>query len=158
MCSSVAHHGHLLLRCHHVYGLLYILFTAFTFVYQGIYSFNSRSAGLSFISGGVGNLVGVVYTGFLFDGIIKNKQQNGITTPKAEDWLSFIITVPAATLLPWGLIMYGWTANKGVHSIALMIGTGLLGFDMLGLFLSMQSYLIDACSIHAASITAANAV
>lgn len=140
-----------------VYGLLYLLFTTFTFVYEDIYGFNSRSAGLSFIAGGVGNILGLLFTGFLSDRIIGNKKSHG-TSPRAEDRLNLIITVPSAILLPLGLIMYGWTADKGVHWIAPMIGTGIMGFGMMGIYMSVQTYLVDAYSAHAASVTAANAV
>lgn len=140
-----------------VYGILYLLFTTFTFVYHDIYGFNSRSAGLSFIAGGVGNILGLLFTGFTSDRIIKNKQSRG-PEPQAEDRLNFIITVPSAILLPLGLIMYGWTADKGVHWIAPMIGTGILGFGMMGIYMSVQTYLVDAYPAHAASVTAANAV
>ena len=140
-----------------IYGILYILFTTFTFVYVDIYGFNSRGAGLSFIAGGVGNILGLIFTGFLSDRIIQNKQAKGLT-PQPEDRLNLIITVPGALLLPLGLMMYGWTAEKHVHWIAPMIGTGLQGFGMMGLFMSVQAYLVDAYSAHAASVTAANAV
>ena len=139
------------------YGLLYLLFTTFTFVYQDIYGFNSRSAGLSFIAGGVGNILGLLLTGVLSDRIIKGKQAKG-ETPQAEDRLNYAITVPSAILLPMGLIIYGWTAEKHVHWIAPMIGTGVMGFGMMGVYMSVQVYLVDAYSAHAASVTAANAV
>ena len=140
-----------------LYGLLYILFTTFTFVYQEIYGFTSRGAGLSFIAGGIGNLLGLGFVGVLSDRIIRRQTAQG-KTPKPEDRLNLVLTVPASLTLPLGLIMYGWTAEKHTHWIWPMVGTGVMGFGMIGIFMSIQTYLVDAYTVHAASVTAANAV
>ena len=140
-----------------LYGLLYILFTTFTFVYQEIYGFTSRGAGLSFIAGGIGNLLGLGFVGVLSDRIIRRQNAQG-KTPKPEDRLNLVLTVPASLTLPLGLIMYGWTAEKHTHWIWPMVGTGVMGFGMIGIFMSIQTYLVDAYTVHAASVTAANAV
>ena len=39
-----------------------------------------------------------------------------------------------------------------------MVGTGFLGFGMICLLMCIQTYLVDAFTMHAASVTAANAV
>lgn len=140
-----------------VYGIMYILFTTFTFVYEGTYGFTSTGAGLTFIAGGIGNLLGLFCTGFISDKIIQRKKALG-QTPQPEDRLSLILTVPASITLPLGLIMYGWTAYYKLHWIVPMIGTGIMGFGMMGIFMSVQTYLIDSFSKQAASVTAANAV
>lgn len=140
-----------------IYGLIYILFTTFAFVYEEIYGFTSRGAGLSFIAGGIGNLLGLAYVGTLSDRIIRRRTAQG-KTPKPEDRLHLVITVPSALTLPLGLIMYGWTADKHTHWIWPMVGTGVMGFGMIGIFMTIQTYLVDAYTIHAASVTAANTV
>ncbi|CAK7210137.1 hypothetical protein SBRCBS47491_000669 [Sporothrix bragantina] len=140
-----------------MYGLLYILFTTFTFVYRDIYGFSSIGAGLSFVAAGLGNVVGVAYTGILSDKIVKHmKAQGRVST--AEDRLHFLLTVPASLLLPVGLIIYGWTADKHVHWIVPMIGTGVMGVGMIGIMMCVQTYLVDAYTVHAASVMAANSV
>ncbi|KAF2797061.1 MFS general substrate transporter [Melanomma pulvis-pyrius CBS 109.77] len=140
-----------------LYGLLYVLFTTFTFVYQDIYNFSARGAGLSFISSGIGNLLGLATMGIFSDRIIRSRIAKG-KEYVPEDRLSLYLTVPSALLLPLGLIMYGWTVENRVHWIAPMIGTGLVGFGMIGIVMSVQTYLIDSFPLHAASVTAANTV
>ncbi|CAK7217015.1 hypothetical protein SCUCBS95973_003008 [Sporothrix curviconia] len=140
-----------------MYGLLYILFTTFTFVYQEIYGFSSIGAGLSFIAAGLGNIIGVAYSGILSDRIVKRiKMQGRASTP--EDRLNFLLTVPASLLLPAGLVIYGWTADRHVHWIVPMLGTGVMGVGMIGIMMCAQTYLIDAYTVHAASVLAANSV
>lgn len=140
-----------------IYGLMYLLFTTFTFVFEEAYGFSSVGAGLSFIAGGVGNIIGMMYVSVLSDKIIQRKKaMNKPATP--EDRLHPALTVPSALMLPAGLIIYGWTAEKHVHWIVPMLGTGIMGCGMMGVFMCCQTYLVDSYTQHAASATAANAV
>ncbi|KAH6657513.1 major facilitator superfamily domain-containing protein [Truncatella angustata] len=140
-----------------LYGLMYVLFTTFTFVFEEQYGFGAQSAGLVFIGGGVGNILGQLLVGILSDKMIKAKKAKG-QEPQPEIRLSLLITVPSGLALPLGLIMYGWTAEKELHWMAPIVGTGIMGFGMMGLFMSILTYLVDAFQAHAASVTAANAV
>ncbi|KAH8198656.1 hypothetical protein TruAng_007197 [Truncatella angustata] len=133
-----------------IYGISYLLFTTFTFVY-------SESAGLSFIASGVGTLAGLVYSGTQSDRIIRNKMAKGEPI-QPEDRLSLIIVGPAVLCLPAGLIIYGWTAEKQVFWIGPMIGSAIMSMGMMGVFMGAQTYLIDSFPKHAASATAANGV
>lgn len=139
------------------YGMLYLLFTTFSFVYQSVYGFGAVGAGLSFIGGGVGNFLGLFFVGFLSDRILQSHKRAG-REMKPEHRLDPRITVPAALALPAGIIMYGWTADKHLHWVLPMVGTGIMGFGIICLFMSIQTYLVDAYTAHAASVTAANAV
>ena len=139
------------------YGLLYLLFTTFTFVYTEVYGFSAVGAGLSFLGGGIGNFFGLAFIGYFSDRVIQKAKAEG-KAPQPEQRLDLILTVPTALLLPLGLIMYGWTAEKHLHWIVPMIGTGIMGFGMIGIFMVIQTYLVDAFTAHAASVTAANTV
>ena len=65
---------------------------------------------------------------------------------------------PTAFFIPVGLFIYGWTAEKHVHWIAPIIGTSLVGIGLLATFMPIQTYLVDAFTIYAASALAANTV
>lgn len=56
------------------------------------------------------------------------------------------------------VFLYGWTADKHVHYIVPIIGTGLVGLGLLATFMPIQTYLVDAFTIYAASAIAANTV
>ena len=140
-----------------IYGILYILFTTFTFVYEGTYGFTARSAGLTFIASGVGMLLGLAFVGTYSDMKIR-KVMASEKEVQPEDRLPTLVVLPASLLIPAGLILYGWSAEKAAFWIVPMIGTSLIGFGMICLMMSIQTYLIDAFTIHAASVTAANAV
>ncbi|EKG16668.1 Major facilitator superfamily [Macrophomina phaseolina MS6] len=139
------------------YGIMYILFTTFTFVFEDQYGFDTSSAGLTFIGSGVGSLLGLFAVGSLSDRILKRKIAAGIEI-RPEDRLPLVLTIPAGLSLPIGLFIYGWTADKQVHWIAPMIGTCITGFGMICILICIQTYLVDAFTQHAASVNAANAV
>ncbi|KAH7129714.1 major facilitator superfamily domain-containing protein [Dactylonectria estremocensis] len=140
-----------------LYGLLFLLFTTFTFVYSDYYGFSTIGAGLSFISGSLNNLLGFLFVGYLSDKILKETKAQGKPV-EPEQRLDLNLTIPTALCLPLGLIMYGWTTKKHLHWIVIMIGTAVIGFGMIGIFMISQTYLVDSFTIYAASVTAANAV
>ena len=139
-----------------LYGALYILFTTFTFVFEDNYNFSATSAGLSFLGSGVGSFMGLAYGGTFSDRAIRKKQALG-QAPTPEDRLPFLLTIPAAFSLPLGLFIYGWSAEYRIHWIVPEIGTAIIGFGMITVLMCIQTYLVDAYTIHAASVTAANA-
>ncbi|KAF2842930.1 MFS general substrate transporter [Patellaria atrata CBS 101060] len=140
-----------------VYGVLYLLFTTFTFVFEGQYGFSSGQVGLTFIGIGVGMFIGLALVGKGTDLIVRTAKARGERVfPELR--LPLYITIPGTLSVAGGLYMYGWTCEYKVHWIAPIIGTALVGFGMLCAFLTIQAYLIDAFTIHAASAMAANAV
>lgn len=147
MCSYVAI----------MYGLLYILFTTYTFVFESEYSFSSGTAGLAFLGSGVGMLLGLAFAATQSDKRIRRKMALGeLILP--EDRLRYPIIIPACLCLPAGLFIYGWSTEYHVHWIVPQIGTAVIGFGMIGILMCFQTYLVDAFTIHAASATAANTV
>jgi uncharacterized protein YqgC (DUF456 family) len=62
--------------------------------------------------------------------------------------------IPGSLFIPIGLFWYGWSAEKQLHWIMPIVGTGWMAFGMLASFLPIQTYLVDAFSEHAASVTA----
>jgi multidrug resistance protein len=138
------------------YGILYLFFTTITFVFEGQYHFSSGAVGLAYIGVGVGMIAGVAVLGVLSDKIIRQHQAKG--TVKPEHRLPLILTMPGAIGLPIGVFIYGWTTNFGVHWIVPIIATSLIGLGNLTAMMTIQTYLVDAFTIHAASAIAANTV
>ncbi|KAH6634906.1 major facilitator superfamily domain-containing protein [Chaetomium sp. MPI-SDFR-AT-0129] len=147
-----------------LYGTLYLLFATYAFVFPAIYDFSPSAAGLVFLPGGAGTLLGLAYTARFSDrnikkvkkGQLQDGQQARMITP--EDRLPLIITVPGALAFPLGLFVYGWTAEYGVHWAVPLLGTAITGFGSILVFVGVQTYLIDAFEGHAASAVGANAV
>lgn len=121
------------------------------------YGFDSSMAGLSFLGSGVGTIAGLLYAGILSDRNIKSVIKSG-RQPRPEDRLPMHIALPGALAIPVGLFIYGWAADKRLHWIVPEIGTAVTSFGMINIVMCIQTYLIDAFTIHAASVIAASAV
>jgi multidrug resistance protein len=138
------------------YGILYLFFTTMTFVFEGQYGFSSGSVGLAYLGMGVGMILGMGALGTLSDKNIKKHQAKGNAKP--EHRLPMFLTIPGAVSLPIGIFLYGWTTYYGVHWIVPIIGTAFIGVGNLTAMMTIQTYLVDAFTVHAASAIAANTV
>jgi len=65
--------------------------------------------------------------------------------------------VPGTIILPIGLFIFGWTAEKHVFWLVPDIGMALVGAGVILNFQAVQTYVIDAFTLHAASGIAATA-
>jgi len=139
------------------YGILYLLFTTFTYVFSEQYHFSVGNTGLTFIPLGIGMILALGIMGTATDRIIRGKQARGERV-LPEDRIPMVIVVPAALCLPAGLFLYGWTTQYKIHWIVPMIGMCIVGFGLLIIFMAMQTYLVDAFTRYAASAIAANTV
>lgn len=114
------------------YGILYLLFTTFTFVYEETYHWSSGTVGLSYIPTGIGMLFGAGLLGRLSDRAIRRVKDSGKEV-KPEHRLPYIITLPGSIAFPAGLFIYGWSADKQVFWIVPLIGTAFVGFGLLSI-------------------------
>ncbi|KAI9666462.1 MAG: hypothetical protein M1821_004398 [Bathelium mastoideum] len=140
-----------------LYGILYLLFTTYSFVFRDVYGFSTSATGLVFLAGGLGTLLGLFYVGSFSDRTLKNRAIAGQTVAP-EDRLPAIIALPGSLTFPVGLIIYGWSAEKHVHWIVPQIGTAVTGFGSILIFVGIQTYLVDAFVEYAASVIGANAL
>ncbi|MCJ1470930.1 hypothetical protein MMC07_009578 [Pseudocyphellaria aurata] len=137
-----------------VYGYLYLLFTTITEVFEDRYHFSQGSVGLTYLGIGLGSLVGVFIFGMASDRIVKAKSVSGEMKPEYR----LPPMIPGSFAVPFGLLIYGWSAENEVHWFVPIFGTSLVGLGILATFMPIQAYLIDAYTIHAASAIAANTV
>lgn len=59
------------------YGILYLLFTTFTFVFEGRYGFSSGTVGLTYIGIGIGMILGLAMVGKLSDATLRKVKASG---------------------------------------------------------------------------------
>ncbi|KOC12858.1 SNF2 family helicase [Aspergillus flavus AF70] len=138
-----------------IYGTLYMMFAAFPIVYQGQRGWNQGVSGLAFLGIMVGMLLAVAYT--LWDNkryINTQARHNGFAPPEARLPPCLI----ASIVIPIGLFWFAWTNYPSIHFMASIAAGAPFGFGMVLVFLSLMNYLIDAYTIFAASVLAANSV
>ncbi|KPM39753.1 hypothetical protein AK830_g6838 [Neonectria ditissima] len=136
-----------------VYGILYLMFSTFTYVFAQQYGFDTGIIGLSYIPTGVGMMAGSIVFGVLADIIIKKKlATGGPTTP--EDRVPIWLTLPSGLVIVVSLFWYGWACENNTHWIVPMIGVAFFCFGLMGIMMCLQIYLMDAYISYAASVIA----
>ncbi|KAF1953899.1 MFS general substrate transporter [Byssothecium circinans] len=134
------------------YGILYLFFTTITFVFKETYRFSTSLIGLAYLGMGVGMVLGVASLGLLSDKVIRKQQRKGDDDVRPEHRLALHLTVPGAVLMPIGVFIYGWTTDRHVRWIVPIIAST---FGIVTGMTTIQTYLIDAFTLHAASALAA---
>jgi len=138
-----------------IYGTLYMLFSAFPIVFQQTRGWSPGIGGLAFLGVGVGMIGAVAYS--IWDNKRYSKvvdEHNGFAPPEAR----LPPTMLGGLLVPLGLIIFAWTNYAWIHWIVCILACVPFGFGMVLIFLGIMNYLIDAYTIFAASVLAANSV
>ncbi|CEL02068.1 hypothetical protein ASPCAL01643 [Aspergillus calidoustus] len=139
-----------------LYGCLYLLFTTVTTVFKDTYHWPLSTSGLANIGLGLGFLTGQIIFGLTSDKVLKrlksrNKDSNNNNNPEMRLPPAIIF----APLVPISFFWYGWSVQKPTHWIVPIIGLAPFGVGMIGIFSTLQTYIIDSYPRHAASGIAA---
>jgi len=138
-----------------IYGTLYMLFGAFPIVYEQDRGWNQGVGGLAFLGIMVGMLCAIIYTFPDNKRYIRIQEENdGFAPPEARLPPALVGSIA----IPIGLFWFAWTNSPNIHWIVSILAGVPFGFGMVLVFLSVMNYLIDAYTIFAASVLAANSV
>ena len=142
-----------------IYGTLYMCFGAFPIVYAETRHWSQGISGLAFLGVAVGMISAVIYT------IPDNNRYlraEDSAIAKGERAAPPEARLPPGMIgsicIPIGLFIFAWTNYPSIHWSVSIIFTAPFGFGMVLVFLSILNYLIDAYTIYAASVLAANSV
>ncbi|KZF19519.1 fluconazole resistance protein 1 [Xylona heveae TC161] len=133
-----------------VFGLMYLLFTTFTDVFEGQYGFRTSISGLVYLGLGFALVTSMVLFTVLNDRVWRAwMKAEGVQRPRPEHRLVLMICFsPFAGV---GLFIYGWTAYYKVHWIVPIIGTVFIGFGAFFVIMPAQLYLVDLFGSEAAA-------
>ncbi|KAI0820695.1 MFS polyamine transporter [Trametes gibbosa] len=135
-----------------VYGTFFIFLTTIPSIYEGVYKEPVGTAGLHYLALGIGSVLMSQINARLLDTSYKRfcKRNGGVGKPEFR----LPSLVPGSIMLPMGLFIVGWTARADVHWIAPDIGIVFIGGGIIPIFQGIQTYIIDAFPLHAASALA----
>ena len=138
-----------------VYGIIYLIFTAFPIVFEQGRHWSQGVSGLSY----VGVLVGQLLSMFFYIFLEVNYQKKIAKNPgKAKPEGRLQPAMIGAVLLPIGLFWFAWSTYPQVHWIVSILGGAIFGFGQVLLYISLINYVVDAYTVYAASALAANAI
>ncbi|KAI0050075.1 MFS general substrate transporter [Auriscalpium vulgare] len=136
-----------------VYGILYLFLTTIPSIFRDNYHESTGILGLHYIPLGLGLFTASQVNSRLLDKTYAHfKAKNG-GVGKPEFRLPS--AMPGTCVLPIGILMAGWAAQKHVHWIVVDIGIFLVGASVIVIFQGFQTYVVDAFTLHAASALAA---
>ena len=136
------------------YGVLYIVLSTFANMWTTRYHESVEISSLHYIAVALGEIVGSQLGGPLMD-IIFGKLKNRASREIAPEY-HLPLMLPAGIFASIGLIIYGWTAQFGVHWWVVDIGVFLAMFGGQISGQPIQAYVIDAYPDHTSSATAAS--
>lgn len=136
-----------------VYGCLYLLLTTITTAFKDTYNWSIESSGLAYLGLGIGFIFGQLVFGMLSDRVvIRLKAQNGDVF---EPEMRLPLCIFFALFVPVSFFWYGWSLQAKAHWIVPIIGLFPFAFGLVGIFGTLQTYIIDSYPRYAASGIAA---
>ena len=137
-----------------LYGLLYLFFTAYPLVFEGVHGFNPGVAGLPFFALGIGVMASCTMV-ILTMPLYNRKLAANHGHPIAEWRLPPVMIGGVA--FTGGLFWFGWTGfTSDIHWIVPTLSGLMTGFGFISIFMPLFNYIIDTYLMYAASAIAAN--
>ncbi|RKP06836.1 major facilitator superfamily domain-containing protein [Thamnocephalis sphaerospora] len=130
------------------FGSMYLLITVLPIAYTNQYHFTTSQIGLTFIAGGLGNVLGSLVSGYYADYmLVRAKAQDQNVT--AETRLKALW--PSVILLPLGFLIYGWFLQRNYFWFLPLIGSFIMSIGLMVGNMVVNVYLIDAFTTRSAS-------
>ncbi|TFK67773.1 MFS polyamine transporter [Pluteus cervinus] len=136
-----------------IYGIFYLSLTTLPEIFQITYREPVGTAGLHYLALGIGLTGASQFNARFLDKMYVYLKNRYGTKGQPEYRLPSM--VPATILLPFGLLLAGWSAQHKLHWIVTDIGIACIGAGMILCFQCITSYVVDAFTLYAASALAA---
>ncbi|KAI1806575.1 MFS general substrate transporter [Daldinia bambusicola] len=138
----------------YIFGMLYLVLSTFATLWIERYGQSETQSGLNYIALVIGYTVAAQVGSRMMDRLwayLKAKAGNN-TAPEYR----VPLMIPGAVLIPLGLLIYGWTAERHLPWIVPDVGIAILGCGIINNTQSMQAYVMDAYRQYVASASAAS--
>lgn len=136
-----------------VYGMQYLFSTTLPSVFEDTYHWQSQFTGLSYLGIGLGFLIGTLAVTYINDATVVRltKANNNVFEPE----MRLPACVFFACFIPVSFFWYGWSTFYKLHWSIPIIGLIPFGVGQFGVFVPIQTYVIDSFPSVAASGLAA---
>jgi len=130
-----------------------MFFGAFPIVYQAHRGWSEGIGGLAFLGIGVGVILGIICS-------FPDQQRYQKMVISAGKDLEPEIRLPPSLVgsvaIPISMFWFAWTNGPSVHFMVSIAASMPFGFGFVLVYLTTQNYLVDAYTVYAASVLAAN--
>ncbi|ODO11081.1 hypothetical protein I350_01683 [Cryptococcus amylolentus CBS 6273] len=140
-----------------VYGVVYLLFEAFPFVFEQNHGFNAGEEGLAFLGFFSGGCAAVIFFVTVIEPrFLRHAKAVAPEAPRPEMRLELCVISGISLVI--ALFWFGWTSYSSIHWISPVLAGAFIGVGTLGMFVSLFNYIIDVYLWSAASALAAATV
>lgn len=140
-----------------IYGILYLCFVAYPFIYTGLRGWSLGFTGLAFVGIGVGTMIAIVTEPLVRK--IVNAHKKDPATGRVPPEASVSIVCFASILCPIGQLWFSWTSVPvTTHWIWPILAGVPFGAGNCLVFIYASSYLAGSYGIYSASALAGNSV
>ncbi|KAI7871798.1 major facilitator superfamily domain-containing protein [Spinellus fusiger] len=132
------------------FGFFYLLVTVLPITFTSVYSFSTSSVGLCFLAGGIGNVIGCIFSGLVSDRLFswQVKRNNNVRIPEYR-LTPVYIGVPFSIV---GILIYGWCLQFKVNSYVSLLGFGSYCFGIMYTITVISTYLVEILPKKSASV------
>ncbi|KAL8937009.1 MAG: hypothetical protein Q9216_004638 [Gyalolechia sp. 2 TL-2023] len=136
------------------YAIFYLFFEAYPLIFEGIYGFDTGTAGLPFLAIGIGAFLSVGV--FLYwDSVLMRAKKANAPWTEVEEYRRLPLAALGGPLYVISLFWLGWTSRSDIHWIVPILSGIPFGLGFMLVFMSLLNYITDAYEIFAASAMAA---
>ncbi|KAL8801464.1 MAG: hypothetical protein Q9182_004430 [Xanthomendoza sp. 2 TL-2023] len=136
------------------YAIFYLFFEAYPLIFQGIYHFNTGTAGLPFLAIGLGAFLSMIIFMYWDSSLARAKKANAHWA-HVEEYRRLPLACIGGPLYVISLFWLGWTANPHIHWIVPILSGIPFGIGFMLIFMALINYVGDAYEVFAASAMAA---
>lgn len=124
-----------------IFGIYYLFLTTVSSTFRKTYGQSVGVSTLHYLAMLLGFILSVVLSGKAMDRLYHRLSKNG-TFPEAR--MPYLAA--SGSILPAGLLLYGWTAQYKVFWLAPDVGLFLVGVGILAPLIAIQHYILDCYS------------
>ncbi|KAF9531434.1 MFS polyamine transporter [Crepidotus variabilis] len=135
-----------------IYGIYYLYLTQIPPIFEHVYHQPVGIAGLHYIALGTGVTIASQANAMFMDPIYTRFKAKNRGIGEPEFRLPSMMV--GSVILPIGLLLSGWSAEYALHWIITDVGMVFVGMGVILVFQSIQAYMVDAFTLHAASALA----
>jgi MFS family permease len=137
------------------YGIFYMYFEAYGFIFQEIYHQNLGVSGTMFLPIGAGAVLAILF--FLwYDSFLRKAQLQNKPWTRKEESRRLPLACVGGPLYVISLFWLGWTSRPSIPWVVPMLAGIPFGMGFVLIFMALLNYLTDAYEIFAASAMAAS--
>lgn len=133
-----------------VYGILFLLFAAYSYIFQDIYGMSYSISGLAFLPMGAGVLFAYVPVA-LWDNYFTKRLHTASSMRSTIEFRRLPLACAGGVLQVLSMFWLAWTSSENIHWIVPMLSGFPFAMSLMLILVSIFSYLTDAYGSYSAS-------